>query len=222
MDFIETVRGRKSIRGYKPDPVPQELLWEIIETAVRAPSAMNTQPWEITVVTGEPLENIKKENIETVTGGKGPNPDTPMERYEGIYRDRQVGLAKGLFGLLEISREDREKRMAWTMSGFRFFDAPAVIIVSVDKSLAPAHAFTDMGIIMQTICLTAYAHGLGTCIMGQGIMFPEVVRKYTDIPDSKIIFLCTPIGYPDPDFPANKLVTERASLNDSARFLGFI
>jgi nitroreductase len=221
MDFIEVVKGRKSIRGYKPDPVPLELLREIIETAVRAPSGMNTQPWEITVITGEPLENIKKSNIETVTAGTGPNLDIPTSRHEGIYRDRQVRLAKEIFRLLNISREDQEKRIAWTMRGFRFFDAPAAIIISIDKSLGPAHAYTDIGILLQTICLTAFAHGLGTCIMIQGIMFPDVVRKYTDIPDSKVIFLCTPIGYPDPDYPVNKLLTERASLEESTRFIGF-
>ena len=221
MNLTEAVKGRRSIRGYKTDPVPQELLQEIIETAIHAPSAMNTQPWEITIITGEPLDNIRKGNVETVTGGKGPNPEVSSERYEGVYRDRQVGLGKQLFALLDIGREDREKRMAWTLQGFRFFDAPAAIIVSVDKSLSPAHAYTDIGIIMQTICLTAFAHGLGTCIMGQGIMFPEVIRKYTDIPDSKTIFLSTPIGYPDPDHPANKLVTERASIDEHTRFLGF-
>ena len=221
MDFIETVLGRKSIRGYKPDPVPKDIIQDIIQTAVRAPSAMNTQPWEITVATGEPLDNIKNGNIETLTQGKGPNPGRPMGRYEGVYRDRQVGLAKELFSLMDISREDKEKRIAWTMRGFRFFEAPAAIFISVDKSLAPAHAYTDIGIILQTICLPAYAHGLGTCIMDQGIMFPDVVRKYTGIPDSKDIFLCTPIGYPDPEYPANKLVTPREPLDNSTRFIGF-
>ena len=147
MNLTEAVKGRRSIRGYKTDPVPQELLQEIIETAIHAPSAMNTQPWEITIITGEPLDNIRKGNVETATGGKGPNPEVSSERYEGVYRDRQVGLGKQLFALLDIGREDREKRMAWTLQGFRFFDAPAAIIVSVDKSLSPAHAYTDIGII---------------------------------------------------------------------------
>ncbi|MBW2061952.1 MAG: nitroreductase [Deltaproteobacteria bacterium] len=221
MDAIEAIQGRKSIRGYKPDPVPREILQEIIEIASRAPSSMNTQSWEITVVTGEPLENIKQGNIEMLTAGKGPNPDIKMEKYEGVYRERQVGLAIELFKLMGIGREDKEKRMAWTMRGFRFFDAPAAIILSTDKSLAPAHAFTDQGIIIQTICLTALSFGLGTCIMGQGIMFPDVVRKYTGIPESKQIFLCTPIGYPDPEYPANKLQSPRASLEETTRFIGF-
>lgn len=221
MDLIEAVSGRKSIRGYKPDPVPKDIIQTIIQTAVRAPSAMNTQPWEITVVTGEPLDNIKNGNIEALTQGKGPNPGRPMGRYEGVYRGRQVALAKELFALMNISKEDKDKRTAWTMRGFRLFDAPAAIFLSLDESLAPVHAYTDIGIIVQTICLTAYAHGLGTCIMDQGIMFPDVVRKYTGIPDSEVIFLCTPIGYPDPDYPANRLVTPRESLDDSTRFIGF-
>ncbi len=219
MDFVEAVLGRKSIRGYKPDPVPKDIIEQIIRTAARAPSAMNTQPWELTVATGEPLETIRNGNIETMTQGGGPS--RPMGRYEGVYRERQIDLAKGLFSLMDISREDKEKRAAWTMRGFRLFDAPAAIFVSLDKSLAPVHAYTDIGIILQTICLTAYVHGLGTCIMDQGVIFPDVVRKYTGIADTKDVFLCTPIGYPDPDYPANKLVTPRESLDNSTRFVGF-
>jgi nitroreductase len=221
MDVIDAIRARKSIRGYKSDPVPQELLKQILETATRAPSAMNTQSWEVTVVTGEPLENIRNGNVEMLSSGKAPNPDVKMESYDGVYKERQVGLAMELFKLLGITREDKQKRNEWMMQGFRFFDAPAAIIVSTDKSLDPAHAYTDVGILMQTICLTALSHGLGTCIMGQGVMFPDVVRKHTGIPDSKRIFLSTPIGYPDPGFPANKLVTSRVPLEDSVKFLGF-
>jgi len=221
MDIIEAIRTRKSIRAYKPDPVPKELLNEILAVATRAPSAMNTQPWEITVVAGEPLENIRKGNVEMLLSGKAPNPDFKSESYDGVYKQRQVELAMELFRLLGIAREDKKKRMEWMAQGFRFFGAPAAVIVSTDKSLDPAHAYTDVGILMQTICLAALARGLGTCIMGQGVMFPDVVRKHTGIPETKRIFLSTPVGYPDPAFPANQLKTARASLEENVRFVGF-
>lgn len=221
MNVIDAIQARKSIRGYKPDPVPQEILKEILDVATRAPSAMNTQPWEITVVAGEPLEAIKKGNVEMLSSGNAPNPDVKMESFDGVYKERQVGLAMELFRLLGIAREDKQKRMEWMMQGFRFFGAPAGIIVSTDKSLDPAHAYTDVGILMQTICLAALSHGLGTCIMGQGVMFPEVIRKHTGIPDSKRIFLSSPVGYPDPEFAANNLVTTRAPAEDNTTFLGF-
>jgi nitroreductase len=118
-----------------------------------------------------------------------------------------------------IEREDREKRTQWTMKGFRFFDAPAAIIISVDKSLGDAAQF-DLGTISQTIALTALNYGLGTCIQGQGIMYPDVIREFTDIPESKKISICLTIGYPDWDFPANKVQSEREPIENITNWCG--
>jgi nitroreductase len=221
MDVMEAIRTRKSIRGYKPDPVPQEVLKEILEVATRSPSAMNTQPWEITVVTGEVLDNIRKSNVEMLTSGNLPNPDLQMKPYEGIYRQRQVDLAIQIFQLMGIAREDREKRDAWMQRGFRFFDAPAAIILCVDKSLDLWRPLCDVGAIIQTICLAAVNYGLGTCINAQGIMYPEVVRRFTGIPESKLMVICIAIGYPDWDFPANKLESKREPLENNTTWHGF-
>ncbi len=221
MDVIEAIRTRKSIRGYKPDPVPKEILREILEIATRSPSTMNTQPWEITVLAGEALDNIRKANIEMLTSGNLPNPDIQMKPYEGTYRQRQVDLAVQIFQLMGIAREDREKRDAWTARGFRFFDAPAAIILSVDNSLDPSRPLSDIGTIAQTICLAAVNYGLGTCINGQGIMFPDVVRRFTGMPESKLMILCIAIGYPDWEFPANKLETKREPIENNTTWHGF-
>jgi len=45
MDLVEAIRHRRSIRAFKPDPIPQEILKEIMGGALRAPSWANTQPW---------------------------------------------------------------------------------------------------------------------------------------------------------------------------------
>lgn len=70
MDLIEAIRKRKSIRKFKPDPVPQGVLREILEIASRAPSAMNTQPWEFVVIAGEVLERIRRANLEKLHAGQ--------------------------------------------------------------------------------------------------------------------------------------------------------
>ena len=219
MDIIDTVRARKSIRGYKPDPVPKEVLREILDVASRSPSAMNTQPWDITVVTGQVLDNIKQTNIDLLNAGVEPNPDIPFEPYEGIYRQRQVELAIQIFKLMGITREDREKRVEWRRKGFRFFDAPAAFVITMEKSCQESHF--NIGTITQTICLAALNYGLGTCIQDQGTLFPEVARKYAQIPDSKRIIITITIGYPDWDFPANKLETTREPLESFVTWCGF-
>jgi len=221
MNIIEAVRSRRSIRAYQGKPVPKEIIEEVLEISVRAPSAMNTQAWEFAVITGDLLEKIKDENVKLIESGTMPNPDVTPAAYEGLYKKRQVDLAKQLYALLEITKEDKEKRMEWTKQGFRFFDAPAIIIAHSDKSLSEAHSMYDIGAVVHTISLVALSYGLGTCIQGQGIMFPEVIRKYTSIPESKRLIICITIGYPDMDFPANKLVTDRAPAKDVTQWFGF-
>ncbi len=221
MDIIEAIRSRKSIRGYKPDPVPNEILREIMEIAIHSPSAMNTQPWEIIVITGKVLNNIKQGMIEMVKSGARPNTETPHKPFEGEYRQRQVNLAIQIFNLMDIAREDREKRAEWMQRGLRFFDAPAAIILSLDKSLNESTlSFLDVGAIMQTICLAALNYGLGTCIEDQGVMYPEVVKRFTGIPESKRLMICIAIGYPDWDFPANKLESTREPVENIVTWCG--
>ncbi|MCJ7772511.1 MAG: nitroreductase family protein, partial [Desulfobacterales bacterium] len=132
MDIKQAVVTRKSIRGFKPDPIPREVLREIIEAAVRAPSSDNSQPWEIYVLQGEPLDKIREENIKALEAGVTGRDWAP---YEPIYRKRQVDLAIQLFKLMDIAREDKEKRYEWIKRGFRLFDAPVGIFLAADKSL---------------------------------------------------------------------------------------
>ncbi len=213
MDVIEAIRSRKSIRGFKSTPIPKTILREILDTAIQAPSGMNSQPWEITVVMGEALENLRKGNIEALNSGVVLHPEAPHIPFQGVYRQRQVDLAIQIFQLMGITREDKQRRAEWTQRGFRCFDAPAAIILSMDRLLDnQALSMMDIGALMQTICLTALKYGLGTCIEDQGIMFPEVVREFTGIPESKRIMICIAIGYPDWDFPANKLESTREPL----------
>ena len=221
MELLEAIKTRKSIRNYMPAVVPKETLEEILSIASRAPSSMNTQPWEIFVVGGDVLENIRKGNIEKLASGVEPQPDVPEPRFEGEYRRRQVDLAIQIFQLMDIAREDKEGRAKWEERGFRFFDAPAAFIICMDKSLDDTYCRYDLGSITQTICLTALHYGLGTCIHDQGVMYPDVLRKFANIPDSKHITVSISIGYPDWDFAANKLESTREALKNFVTWHGF-
>jgi nitroreductase len=221
LEIIEAIRSRKSVRGYRPDPVPREILREILEIATRSPSAMNTQPWEITVIAGKALDDVRRGNVEMVTSGIKPESNVWRRPFEGVYRQRQVDLAIQLFGLMGIAREDKEKRAQWLERGFRFFDAPAAIVLSVDTSLGEEQVLIDIGALCQSICLSALKYGLGTCIEDQGILFPEVLRNLIEIPESKRIVICIAIGYPDWDFPANKVESKREPIENVTTWYGF-
>ena len=223
MELIEAIRARKSVRDFKPDLVPKEVLKKILEVATRAPSAMNTQPWEFAVIAGDVLKRIKEANVAMLKSGAPAKVDHMVVGWppDSVYRIRQVDLAKQIFTLMGIPREDKEKRAQWLERGFRFFDAPAAIIILADKTLSESGPAVDIGAVMQTICLVALTHGLGTCIEDQGIMFSGVVRKYTDIPESKRMMIAIAIGYPNGDFSANRLESTRVSIENITTWYGF-
>lgn len=223
MELTEATRQRKSIRKFNNRPVPQKILSEILQVALQSPSALNTQPWEIYAISGLPLEKIKKENVETLSSGTIPSPESQsMEDLGGIYKKRQVDLAVQLFELMGITREDKNKRFEWMQRGFRFFDAPSAFIIAYDKSLEGfANMFCDLGAFIHLLCLTALEHKLGTCIHSQGVMYPHIVRKHIDIPDEKKIFIAVSIGYPDENFPANQIESKRESIDNITRWFGF-
>jgi len=221
MDIIDAIKSRKSIRGFKHEHVPKEIITNILEIAKWAPSSVNTQPWEFVVVTGEPLQNIRNKNIEKLHAGENADPAV-AGTFTGIYRVRQVELAKHIFQIMDIPREDKVKRDAWRERGFRYFDAPVAIIIFIDKALAETESALDVGAFTQNICLAALNFGLGTCIHSQGVMYPDVVKQYTNIPESKRLIVAISIGYPDHENIVNTITSTRESSVDNPKtWVGF-
>ncbi|MEW6335270.1 MAG: nitroreductase [Thermodesulfobacteriota bacterium] len=223
MDILEAVSTRKSIRGFKPDPVPRDTLRQILAVACRAPSGSNIQPWEFAVVAGETLDRIKRDNATLCRSGADPRPERrSAEKLPGtLFKARQIELGSRLYALMGITRQDEEKRLRWREKGARFFDAPSVILISTDRSLAQTGALTDIGMVAQTICLVAMHFGLGTCIVGQGLAYPEIIRKHLAVPASKKLMIAIAVGYPDWGFPANRLETPRAPIDEITTWWGF-
>ena len=223
MEFETLVNTRRSVRGYKTEPGPRVLIEEIIQVAKGAPSSMNTQPWNLYVVTGEPLDKIRHGNTERMVAGVKPQRDFPTkEAYEGIHRQRQIEIAVQLFEAMGIERDDKERRTDWVMRGFRQFDAPVSIVLSYDKILEPAAIGQfDLGAISYALCLAAWERGLGTVINGQGVMQTPVVREHAKIPDDQNILTCIAMGYPNDDFSANSVKSRRAEIGDFVSFVGF-
>jgi nitroreductase len=174
-------------------------------------------------MTGDVLNRLRTAIVEKLNRKEPPHPEHEAVSWsnDSIYRSRQIELAKKLFELMEIPREDKKKRAAWLERGFRFFDAPVAILLLTDKSLSDCGPLLDLGAAMQNICLAALHFGLGTCIEDQGVLYPDVVREIALIPDNKKIVIAIAIGYPDWDFPANALVNGRESLDKNTRWLGF-
>lgn len=224
MEFDSLVETRRSIRGYKSDPVSKELMAEVIELAKRAPSSMNTQPWNFHAVTGAPLELIREGNTERMMAGAAADREISVSDhgYQGDHRKRQVEIAIQLFEAMGIERDDKARRMDWVMRGFRQFDAPVSVVITIDKALADdTVAHFDCGAATYGLTLAAASRGLGTVINGQGIMQSSVVREHANIPDDEVIMTCVAIGWPDDDFVANDVISRRVSVDQDASFVGF-
>jgi len=175
------------------------------------------------VITGSILEKIRQANIEMLNSGAQVHPDLVHKGWPpgSVYRRRQVEIAKQIFQRMEIPREDMEKRAQWMERGFRYFNAPAVIIISADRSLPKHRPLFDVGGVTQTICLAALEYDLGTCIANQGIMYPEVLSRIAGIPGSKRVEISIAIGYPNWDFPANMVVSPREPVDHITTWCGF-
>ena len=223
MQFDDVLLGRRSIRGYKSDPVPKALIQEILQLAMRSPSSMNTQPWNFTIVSGEILNRIRAGNTERNLAGVPHSREFRIgQPFAGEHRDRQVGVAKQLFAAMDIAREDKEGRQDWVLRGFRQFDAPVCIIITYDRVLADSDdtAF-DCGAVTTALVNAAWSRGLGCVINSQGIMQSPVVREHANISDDHVIIKAVAMGWPDDGFPANAVISERKSVDEAATFLGF-
>jgi nitroreductase len=223
MKFDDVILGRRSIRGYKPDPVPRKLIKEILALAMRAPSSMNTQPWNFYVITGAALDRIRQGNTERNLAGVPHSREFRIgQPFDGVHRERQIGVAKQLFAAMEIARDDKERRQDWVMRGFRQFDAPVCVIITYDRVLAASDdtAF-DCGAVATALVNAAWSRGLGAVINSQGIMQSPVVREHAGIADDQVIMKSIALGWPDDGFPANAVVSERKSVDEATTFVGF-
>lgn len=224
MDFEALVAARRSTRGFTRQPVSRELMAEIIGIAKRAPSSMNTQPWNFHAITGEPLERIRQGNTERMLAGASVDREIRMSGhgYQGVHRERQIEIAVQLFEAMGIERDDKPRRQDWVMRGFRQFDAPVSVVITIDRALADdTVAHFDCGAATYGLVLAATSKGLGCVINGQGIMQSSVVREHANIPEDEVIMTCVAMGWPDDDFVANHVVSRRASDDDDVSFVGF-
>jgi nitroreductase len=220
MDISEAINRRQSIRAFKSDPVPRDILKQILEESLRAPSWANTQPWEFAVATGKPLEDIRAGFLEKKMTSASPDVARPPEfpeRYAARIRvlDKQNRL---------VTKKDWESRQ---VQNFKHFGAPAVIYLLTRREFyyqtkgLNVWALYDCGAVVQNILLLATRYGLGTIVQAQAAAYPDLLRHALEIDESKIILLGIAIGYPDWEHPINQFRTEREPLDSITTWHGF-
>jgi len=215
MELREAIKGRRSIRKFKPAEVPRSLMEEIMEEARWSPSWGNTQPWEFYVVAGQPLAELKRLNIEKSLSGELPAPDVPMpEKWPEAMKGRYGELGRIVLHTLGIPREDKEARNRYYLGMTGLFDAPCLLLACIPRDLRVEYAMLDIGLIVQTVCLLAHGRGLGSCIMAAAVLYPDLLRSIAGIPDDRRIVVGVALGYPDDSYPLNRFERPRGQSKD--------
>ena len=214
MDLIEAIKERRSARAFLEKTVARETLEDLLHLATQAPSAINLQPWELMVVSGEEkkrlsrvlVKRMKERNISCGPGAKKPLSEAFMERQRGLLNTIQPHLREGTV-FQEFINE----------GSCNFYGAPTAVIISIDQVFSSAR-LTDIGVLAGYLVLAAHGLGLSTCPIGLITAFDEDLKEELSLSEEKQVVIGVAVGYGDPDAPINRGRSERVPLQDVVKW----
>ncbi len=223
MKVTEAVQSRRSVRAFLDTPVEREILARILEKAQRSPSGGNTQPWHGILLTGDPLQKLFDRIAEEFPKGRAahaPEYHVYPPELDGAYEQRRRRVGEDMYGALEISREEKAKRLMWFARNFQAFGAPVLMLVHTPKYMGPPQ-WSDIGMWLQTIALLLREEGLDCCFQEAWAVYSPQIREVVDIPEDHIFFCGMAIGYRDTEAPVNNFDVKRAGTDESVRWEGW-
>jgi len=214
------LHSRRTVRAFRPDPVPRAQLVEILEAARTAPSTFNTQPWRVHLLAGEPkralCEAILRAHAANACPPFSPFPQTPPADCAA----RQNDFGRRYYAALGIARADMAARGRQTGRNFQFFDAPVGLIFTIDAALT-RHSWLDYGLFLQNLMLAAHARGLATCPQVSFVRYQSVISAELGLAPEETVVCGMSLGYADERAPVNQLGMPRERLEGFARWMGF-
>ena len=219
----EAISSRRSIRAFLPTPVPQQTIENILDTAARAPSGTNIQPWKTYVLTGNSLAGLSRAILKVYNDPELAKDHTEEYAYyprEWVspYIERRRKIGWDLYGLLGITRDDKQKMHHQHGRNYCFFDAPVGLMFTIDRVLEQG-SWLDYGMFLQNIMIAARGNGLDTCPQAAFTPFHRVISEYLNIPETQSVVCGMSLGYADPNAVENSLTTEREPLDHWVTFL---
>ncbi|MFW6723182.1 nitroreductase [Streptomyces sp. MAR4 CNY-716] len=220
MDVYEAVDSRRAVRAFSGKPVPREVLERVLAGATRAPSSGNLQPWQLYVVTGGPLAELKRlTTARALAGDPGDEREYPMypDELTPPYLDRFSAAARQRYEALGIERDDpdRPKKIATLNSGA--FGAPVVLFCYLDRAMGPGQ-WADAGMYLQTVMLLLRAEGLHSCPQVMWTMYRTTVSRAVGAGDDSVLLCGISVGFEQEGVPP--LRTGRARLTETVSFIG--
>src|SRR5262245_5074758 len=220
-DILDAViRSRKSIRAFRPDPVPKRLLMEVVETARAAPSNFNSQPWRVYLLTGKEKEALGEAIIRAYLFNTTP-PFSPFPQPTPADCAARIDeFGRRYYSALCIDRSDMMARAGQTARIYVFFDAPVGLIFTTHAALT-RHSWLDCGLFLQSLMLAAQVRGLATCPQVSFVRFQAVIAEQLGLGPDEAVTCGMSFGYEDKQAGVNHLEMPRERLDGICRWLGF-
>lgn len=219
MHVKEALRRRKSTRGFLDKPVSRVLIENILESARYAPSGVNTQPWQVAVVSGDSKHRLQQQLESAFRDGAPKEPD--YQYYPTVWREpyksRRKACGLQLYGALEIRREDKQRQLDQWAANYRAFDAPVALFFFMDKDMQ-AGSFLDYGMFLQSLMLAAVEQGLAVCPQAALAEYPNIVKTFLGFPADSILICGMALGYEDTEANVNGYRTRREAVETFTRF----
>lgn len=226
MTVTEAVRQRISTRAFLDEPIPQQQLSDLLETAQRSPSGGNLQPWKMIAVSGAVKDEIvaiaqRVLAADPMGGIPGDRPVYPdFKVIDPVYDARRRRVGEMMYDKVGIPKEDRARRIMWFANNYRFFGAPVGLFLIIDTRMGHGQ-WAHMGMYMQTIALLAEERGWGTCMQECWARLRVELHDYFKLDEHHMVYAGIALGVPDPNEAVNDLYAERAPQSEVVKFLGF-
>jgi len=204
MEALECIKTRYSARGFKPKPIPRNVMNQILEAVRNTPSYTNTQPWEVVVVSGKKKDELSKV-IFALAKAKAPtSPDLPMPKgWPAAHDARGHEHGARRLATLGIERGDEAGRENLRLLNFEFYGAPCVVFLFMDGSLEEWSIF-DMGLFAQNFILAAHSQGVESVLQASLTNYAPQIKKFLGVAESKKLIIGISLGYPDNEAKLNK------------------
>jgi nitroreductase len=219
MSVSEAVASRRTIREFTDTPVAYETILSVMDRARYAPSGSNFQPWEATILTGEPLRSLREKMAVSA-------PQQPMEyaiQPQDVPAEYPARLAEHSAKQYEaqgVARDDKAGRMEAIMRNVVSFGAPVLLLCYLPRVMGPPQ-WSDIGMWLQTIMLLLREEGLDSCPQEFLSIHARLIKEHIGVSDETHIFFCgMGIGYRT-DAQVNNFERHRVPLERQVRFMGF-